>query len=51
VLQKDTDPETQSAEIVITTHPAREASMQLALQAIARLQPVRRVSNMIRIEE
>ena len=51
VLQKDTDPETQSAEIVITTHPAREASMQLALQAIGRLQPVRRVSNMIRIEE
>ena len=51
VLQKDTDPETRSAEIVITTHPAREASVQRALQAIGRLQPVRRVSNLIRIEE
>ena len=51
VLQKDSDPDTQSAEIVITTHPAREVSLQRALQAIGRLEPVRRVSNMLRIEE
>jgi homoserine dehydrogenase len=51
VLQKDTDPDTQSAEIVVITHPAREASVQGALQAIARLDAVRRVSNMLRIEE
>jgi homoserine dehydrogenase len=51
VLQKDTDPDTQSADIVITTHPAREASVQRALQAIGRLDAVRRVSNMLRIEE
>ena len=51
VLQRDTNPETESAEIVITTHPAREASVQSALQAIAGLPQVRRVSNTIRIEE
>jgi homoserine dehydrogenase len=51
VLQRDTHPETESAEIVITTHPANEASMQNALKAMAGLDQVRRVSNMIRIEE
>lgn len=51
VLQKDTDADTQSAEIVVTTHPAREASLQGALQAIGRLYAVRRVCNMLRIEE
>jgi len=51
VLQKDTQPETESAEIVITTHPAREASVQMALQIMAGLPEVRRVSNTIRIEE
>jgi homoserine dehydrogenase len=51
VLQRDTEPETESAEIVITTHPAREASVQNALKAMAGLPQVRRVSNTIRIEE
>ncbi|MEE8465406.1 MAG: homoserine dehydrogenase, partial [Dehalococcoidia bacterium] len=51
VLQKDTHPETESAEIVITTHPAREASVQKALQVMAELPQVRRVSNTLRIEE
>ena len=51
VLQKDADAETQSAEIVIMTHPARESSVQQALLAIGRLGPVRRVGNMLRIEE
>ena len=51
VLQRDTHPETESAELVITTHPANEASMQNALKAMAGLDQVRRVSNMIRIEE
>ena len=51
VLQKDTQPETESAEIVITTHPARESSVQMALQVIAGLPQVRRVCNTIRIEE
>ena len=51
VLQRDTHPETESAEIVITTHPAKEESVQHALQAMAGLPQVRKVSNMIRIEE
>ena len=51
VLQKDAHAETQSAEIVIMTHPARESSVQQALLEISRLSPVRRVGNMIRIEE
>ena len=51
VLQKDSDAETQSAEIVIMTHPALESSVQAALLSIGRLDPVRRVGNMLRIEE
>ena len=51
VLQKDTQPETEGAEIVITTHPAVEASVQQALEAMAGLPQVRRVSNTLRIEE
>ena len=51
VLQRDTNPETKSAEIVIITHPAQEASVQKALEVMARLPQVNRVSNTIRIEE
>ena len=51
VLQRDTNPETKSAEIVITTHPAREASVQKALEVMAGLPQVNKVNNTIRIEE
>ena len=51
VLQKDADAETRSAEIVIMTHPALESSVQQALLTIGQLDPVRRVGNMLRIEE
>ena len=51
VLQKDTHPESATAEIVITTHPAREASVQEALKLVADLQVVNRVSNLLRIED
>ena len=51
VLQKDADAETHSAEIVIMTHPALESSVQGALRAIESLEPVRRVGNMLRVEE
>ena len=50
VLQKDTFPEEQRAELVITTHPAREASMVEALKLVADLAVVNRVSNMLRVE-
>ena len=51
VLQKDTDLESQSAEIVIMTHPAQESFVQRALLSIGNLEPVRRIGNMLRIEE
>ncbi len=50
VLQKDTYPEEQRAELVIATHPAREASMIEALKLVADLAVVNRVSNMLRVE-
>ena len=51
VLQKDTDSAAQSAEIVITTHPAREASVQESLRLLSGLEVVREVNNLLRIEE
>ena len=51
VLQKDANAAEQTAEIVITTHPSREASVQGSLRAIADLEGVREVNNLIRIEE
>ena len=51
VLQKDTNLEAQTAEIVITTHPAREASVQLSLQRVSELSVVGEVSSLLRIEE
>ena len=50
VLQKDTFPEEQKAELVITTHPAYEASVQKALSEVHELQVVSDISNVIRIE-
>ena len=51
VLQKDADPAAQTAEIVITTHPAREASVQESLRLVSDLEVVREVNNLLRIEE
>ncbi len=51
VIQKDADPNTGTAEIVITTHPARESAVQESLTMLEGLEVVSRVGNMIRIEE
>jgi len=51
VIQKMTDSATQAAEIVIMTHPAKEAAMQQALEEVAHLAVVREISNFIRVEE
>lgn len=51
VLQKDTNQAEQTAEIVITTHPSLESSMQASLRALTALEVVRDVSNVLRIEE
>ena len=51
VLQKAADQTEQTAEIVITTHPSREASVQKSLRALADLTVVRKVNNLLRIED
>ena len=51
VIQKDTDPEAQTAEIVVTTHPAREDAMQESLKHMVRLEMVRKIENLLRVED
>ena len=50
-IQPESDDETQTAEIVIMTHPAMEKAMQIALSELEKLEVVREISNCIRIEE
>ncbi len=50
VIQQVTDSVTQTAEIVIMTHPAKEAEMQQALEEMAHLAIVKEISNFIRVE-
>jgi homoserine dehydrogenase len=49
-IQPESDEKTQTAEIVIMTHPAREKDMQAALRKLAKLEVVREVANFIRVE-
>jgi len=51
VIQKESDALTQSAEIVIMTHPASEAAMQKALKEMGTLSTVKEISNFIRVED
>lgn len=50
-IQWETDNMTQTAEIVIMTHPALERAMQQALGEMDKLAVVGEVSNFIRVEE
>jgi homoserine dehydrogenase len=50
-LQPESDERTQTAEIVIMTHPAREKAMQQALRELEQLEVVRAISNFIRVED
>ena len=50
VIQKLADAKTQTAEIVIMTHPAKESSMQQALRQMADLPVVKEIGNFIRVE-
>ena len=50
VIQKETDTMTQTAEIVIMTHPAKEKSVQQALKETEHLPVVREISNFVRVE-
>jgi homoserine dehydrogenase len=51
VIQKESDAATQSAEVVITTHPANEAAMQRAIKEMEKLEVVKEISNFIRLED
>jgi homoserine dehydrogenase len=51
VIQKMTDSVAQTAEIVIMTHPAKEAAVQQALKEVTHLAMVKEISNFIRVEE
>ncbi len=50
VIQKEADSETQTAEIVIMTHTAREAALQKAARELEKLDVVKEISNIIRVE-
>jgi homoserine dehydrogenase len=44
------DSRTQTAEIVLMTHPAQEKAMQQALDELTHLTAVNEISNFIRVE-
>ena len=50
VIQKAADSVAQTAEIVIMTHPAKEAAMQQALAELEHLAVVKEIGNFIRVE-
>lgn len=49
-IQLETDIVSQTAEIVIMTHPAREKAMQAGLDKLEKLSAVKEISNFIRVE-
>jgi len=51
VIQKVTDSMTQTAEIVIMTHPAKESAMRQALDEVVHLAAVSEISNFVRVEQ
>ena len=51
VIQKETHEASNTAELVIMTHEAREASVQDALKAVQDLPEVQEIGNFIRVEE
>ncbi len=50
-IQPESDDVTQTAEIVIMTHPAQEKAMQQALGKLEKLEVVKEISNFIRVED
>jgi homoserine dehydrogenase len=51
VIQKEADAASNTAELVIMTHEAREASMQDALKKVADLATVQEIGSFVRVEE
>jgi homoserine dehydrogenase len=50
-IQKEADEKTNTAEIVIMTHPAQEKAMQQAIERLDRLEAVREINNFVRVED
>lgn len=50
VTQKDVGDQQGTAQLVITTHPARESAMQKALQEIKEMPVLQKVHNLLRVE-
>src|ERR1051326_818792 len=48
-IQKDAFSHDHTAELVVTTHPALEASLQRARERMAKLEPIREVSSFLRV--
>ena len=48
-IQKDAFSHDQTAEMVVTTHPSLDASLQKARERMAQLEPVRAVSSFLRV--
>ena len=51
VIQKKADATNQTAEIVMMTHPSKEAHMRQAVRQMEALEVVKEVSNLIRVEQ
>ena len=50
VLQMDSDPELGTADIVLTTHPAREREVQQAVEQISAVSSIEKFASLLRIE-
>lgn len=48
-IQKDAWSQDQTAELVVTTHPSLDASLQRARERMSKLEPVRAVSSFLRV--
>jgi homoserine dehydrogenase len=51
VIQKEANSLEQTAEIVIMTHPAREAAIQESVEELQHLEVVRKINNFVRVED
>ena len=50
VIQKETDAVKETTEIVIMTHPAKEAAVAQALSKLKTLEVIKEINNSIRVE-
>lgn len=51
VIQKETDSQAQTAELVIMTHKAKEKAMQNALADLKKLSVMKEIGNFVRVED